>query len=173
MRKTFLERMTFISWLFQKCGVKCNGDSEEVSREYTRVNGESCANELKVDRRRIIIKAIHTQLTGLQKQISDLVESDLEASESVRSILDASDLVSSNLEASILDDKLWEKTSTEFLERIIGLRTRLYSLERKNRSLTADPGRAWILPSRQASSISTNPESGDTGYSRTYRFYLS
>ena len=140
--------------------MKCNGDSEEVSREYTRVNDESYANEFKVDCRRIIIKAIHTQLACLQKQISDLVESDLEASESAGSILDASDLVasdlvSSNLEASILNDKLWEKTSDELLNRIIGLRTRLYSLERKNRSLTADPGRA--------SSISTNPESGDAG----------
>ena len=134
--------MTFISWLFQKCGVKCNGDSEEVSREYTRFNYESYANEFKIDSRRIIIKAIHQELTRLHKQISDLDGFDLEASESVGSILDASDLVasdlvSSDLEDSILDNKLWEKTSTEFLERIIKLRMKLYSLERKNLSLTS------------------------------------
>ena len=139
--------MTFISWLFQKCGVKCNGDSKEISREYTRFNYESYANEFKIDSRRIIIKAIHQELTRLHKQISDLDGFDLEASESVGSILDASDLVasdlvasdlvSSDLEDSILDNKLWEKTSTEFLERIIKLRMKLYSLERKNLSLTS------------------------------------
>ena len=38
---------------------------------------------------------------------------------------------------------------------------------------TVDPWRAWILPSLRASSISTNPESGDTGYSRTDGFCFS
>jgi len=38
---------------------------------------------------------------------------------------------------------------------------------------SSDPWRAWILPSRRSSSISTNPVSGDAGYSRTDRFCLS